>query len=66
MIKARTKSGLIILGLESENIRLLIDHHPMLVNLSEVGGTDRVLIMYGETKDDIVQEIMEASNGEDK
>jgi hypothetical protein len=62
MLKARTNSGTFILGLDAENIARLKEGKPILVSLAEIGGTDDVLIMYGDTIDAIKQEL-EKSTG---
>lgn len=53
MLRARLNNGVYILGLDSENIRRLKDDHPILISLAELGGTDDVLIVAGETLADI-------------
>jgi hypothetical protein len=61
MLKARTNSGTFILGLDAENIARLKEGKPILVSLAEIGGTDDVLIMYGDTIDAIKQELEKAT-----
>lgn len=57
MIRARASNGVFILGIEKENVRRLKNGQPILVSLLELGGTDDVLIMYGETLEDIKKEL---------
>ena len=57
MLKARTNTGLFILGLDAENIRRLTSGQPIIVNLAEIGGTDDVMIIAGDTLADIKQEL---------
>jgi hypothetical protein len=64
MLRARTSDGLFILGLDAENIRRLMAGEPVLVSLAEMGGTDDVMIMAGETLDDIKRELETASGQE--
>jgi hypothetical protein len=64
MIRARTSNGVFILGLDAENIRRLQAGQPILVSLAELGGTDDVLIMAGETQADIQAELEKASGHE--
>lgn len=62
MLCARTTEGLFILGLDAENVRRLQLGQPIMVNLSKLGGTDDILIMVGETLEDI-QETLETGFG---
>ena len=62
MIKARLSSGVIILGLKIDNIRLLKEGKPIPLHLAELGGHDEILIMYGETPEAIIAEL-EAGTG---
>ena len=57
MLKARTNEGTFILGLDAENIKRLQAGKPILLSLAEIGGTDDILIMYGETIDDMEREL---------
>jgi len=62
MLRARLSSGMFILGLDAENIRRLTNGQPIVVSLAELGGSDDVAIMYGETLDDIKRDL-EAAQG---
>lgn len=57
MLRARTSDGSFILGLDAENVRRLKKGKPILVRLPEMGGTDTVLLMYGETLADVRREL---------
>ena len=57
MLKAHFTNGVFLLGLDADNIRLLKDGKPILVSLAEIGGTDDVMIMYGNTLTDIQIEL---------
>lgn len=61
MLRARTSNGVFILGLDAENIRRLKAGKPILVSLAEMGGTDDVMIMAGDTLEDIKNELESAS-----
>ncbi len=61
MLRARLSSGEFILGLDAENIRRLQAGQPIVVSLAELGGTDDVIIMAGNTLADIQRELETAS-----
>jgi hypothetical protein len=61
MLRARFSNGVFCLGLDAENIRRLQQGQPILVSLAELGGTDDVLIMAGETLEDIAKELEKAT-----
>jgi hypothetical protein len=60
MLIARASNGMMILGVDAENIKRLKQGKPILKALSQFGGVDDVLIIYGETLDDIKRELEEA------
>ena len=62
MLKARTSNGVFILGIDAENVKRLMNNKPILVSLAELGGKDDVMIMYGDTLEDIAKEL-ERSTG---
>lgn len=64
MIRARASNGTFILGICAENVKRLKEGKPILVSLAELGGTDDVLIVYGDTPQDILRELREASGSE--
>lgn len=49
------------LGLDAENIRRLTNGQPIHIELEQLGGTDKILIMAGETLADVAKEIEEAT-----
>lgn len=57
MLRARLNNGPFILGIDAENVRRLQAGKPIIVSLAELGGTDDVVIMYGETLADIQKEL---------
>ena len=61
MLRARMNDGTFILGIDAENVKRLKDGQPIIVCLSELGGMDDVLIMYGDTLQDIKNELERAS-----
>lgn len=63
MLRARMNDGVFILGIDAENVNRLKNGQPILVCLAELGGTDDVLIIYGETLKDIQNEL-EAATGQ--
>ena len=63
MLKARLSNGLFILGIDAENVKRLQGGKPIMVSLAALGGTDDIVIMYGNTLDDIKTEL-ESSSGE--
>ena len=61
MLRARMNNGAFILGIDAENVDRLKNGQPILVCLAELGGSDDVLIMYGDTLQDIKNELERAS-----
>jgi hypothetical protein len=61
MLRARMSNGVFILGLDAENLKRLKAGKPILVSLAQIGGKDDVLIMYGDTIQDIKKELESAS-----
>jgi hypothetical protein len=62
MIRARLNNGHFVMGIDAENVRRLKDGKPILIDLKAMGGTDVVVLMYGNTMSDIVREL-EKANG---
>jgi hypothetical protein len=65
MIKFVTQSKdgakVIGLGLEAENINRLIDGQPIAFDMAELGlPGQKILIMYGESQDDIKQQLRDS------
>lgn len=63
MLRARLSNGLFILGIDAENVRRFKEGKPIMVSLAELGGSDDVAIMYGETLEAIAAEL-QSSSGE--
>lgn len=61
MIRARLSDGTFILGIDAENVRRLKSGQPIRVDLKQLGGTDVVAIVYGDTLDEITRELERAS-----
>ena len=61
MLRAVTHRGDFVFGLDAENVRRLTEGFPIVVSLDELGGKGTVLIVYGETLDDIKQDLEEAT-----
>lgn len=57
MIKAR-KGDAVIFGLDANNIERLKAGHPIPIHMEDIGGgvVRHIMIMYGETMGDIVNE----------
>jgi len=60
MLIAKATNGMMILGIDAENVRRLKAGQPILKSLTQFGGTDDVLIVYGETIDDIKRQLEKA------
>jgi hypothetical protein len=63
MLKARMSNGMFVLGIDAENVKRLTTGKPIVVSLAEIGGTDDVMIMYGETLDALKKELEAATGG---
>jgi len=61
MLRARFSNGVFCLGLDAENIKRLQAGQPILVSLAELGGTDDVMIMAGETVQSMVEQLEKES-----
>lgn len=59
MIRARI-GDTVILGVDAENVRRLKKGKPIDVDLAALGGGNRVIILYGDTLQDIMKELEEA------
>ena len=56
MLRARLSNESFLLGIDAENVRRLKAGQPIVIDLRSMGGHDTVLIVYGETLDDIAKE----------
>lgn len=63
MIRARLNNGTFLLGIDAENVKRLKAGKPIVVSLAELGGKDDVMICYGETMADIIQELERVNGG---
>ena len=61
MLRARLSNGAFVLGIDAENVRRLKKGQPIIIDLTVMGGHDHVLLMYGNTLDDIRKEIEAAA-----
>lgn len=58
MLKAKA-DNLLIFGISGENVKRLKEGQPILVDLEEMNleGSERLLIFYAETEDDLVKKV---------
>lgn len=61
MIRARLSNGTFVFGIDAENVKRLRLGKPIVIDLAELGGTDKLCIMYGTTMADILREMEEAT-----
>lgn len=59
MIRARLSNGSYLMGLDAENIKRLTNGQPIEIDLTPLGGRDKVLLVYGETMQAILDELEE-------
>ena len=57
MLKLKTKDNKILLGIDSENVKRLKQGKPIRVKGSEIGIENDIYIAYGETIQDILNEL---------
>lgn len=61
MIKATMQSkegkNILLLGLSEENVKRLKENKPIHINGSEIGLSNDVIIMYGETEEHLYKEL---------
>jgi hypothetical protein len=60
MIQVRLSNGDFLFGIDAENVKRLQAGDPMVFDMTKLGGTDKLLIMYGDTMADIVKELEDA------
>ncbi|MDD5370515.1 MAG: hypothetical protein PHQ40_15640 [Anaerolineaceae bacterium] len=51
---------LYVFGLDAENIKRLLQKQPIIVPLSNLGGTGSVVIMAAPTMDEVIKDVEEA------
>lgn len=61
MLRASLTNGTFLLGLDAENVRRLKSGRPIVVDLTDLGGKDKVMIIYGETLQAIMRELEDAT-----
>ena len=57
MIRAKMSNDTFLFGLDAVNIFRLMDGQPIHVDLREMGGTDRFVILFGATYEDVLDDI---------
>lgn len=57
MIVAQLSDGRYVIGVDAENVRRLTAGQPMVIDLSKLGGTDSMCVIYGPTLDDVRQQL---------
>lgn len=58
MIYAQLSDGDWLLGIDAENVRRMKAGRPLRIELKRFGGTNNVIIMYGETLSEIHAELV--------
>jgi hypothetical protein len=64
MVKSKLSDGSMLLGLSKMNVERLVEGKPIMFDGKQFGWPSRVIIMYGETEEKIVEEIMRYSGTE--
>ena len=64
MIRARLSNGTFVFGLDPVNIARLMEGQPIEVDLTELGGTDTFLLMFGISPQHIVDQLREATGSD--
>jgi hypothetical protein len=57
MLHVHTVTGLLIIGIDNENVKRMKDGKPLVIDLSNYGPTTKVMVMHGRTMDDVRQEL---------
>lgn len=60
MLIARFADGRFVIGIDARNVELLKQGKPMKIDLVNFGGQDDVLLMYGQTLEEVVRELERA------
>lgn len=63
MIKAKIDGKLLLLGLSNQNLKQLKKGHPIHIFGKEFGIEEDIMIIWGRTEQDIVDEISPMING---
>lgn len=61
MIRARLSDGTFLFGIDAENVKRLKGGKPLNLDLRQLGGTEQVVVIYGETMQEIVDELEKAT-----
>jgi hypothetical protein len=59
-IDKQGKSSIVLLGLSEGNLELLKAKKPIVVDMTELGGTGKIILMYGQTEADIMADLQKA------
>jgi hypothetical protein len=62
VVKAKMTDGSMLLGLSKMNIERLMEGKPIKFEGKDVGHPGDIIIMYGETEEKIVEEILRHSD----
>jgi hypothetical protein len=57
MLYGRLSNGYGFIGVDQENIKRLTDGQPILMDLGKIENPKKVVIYYGETLDDILNDL---------
>lgn len=63
MLRAKLSDGTFLMGLDRVNINRLTKGEPIAIALQPMGGTDTIIIMFGETLADIKTQWEKANHG---
>lgn len=63
MLRARLSNGDFLFGIDAENVKRLKAGKPLVIDLTLMGGRNKLMICYGETLADIKRE-WEAVSGQ--
>lgn len=61
MIIALLDDGRFVVGIEERNVEMLKAGRPMLIDLRKCGGTDQIMVAYGNTLPELLKELERAS-----
>jgi hypothetical protein len=60
MLHVHTVTGLLVIGIDDENVNRLKDGKPLVIDMSNYGPTSKVIVMHGRTMGDVRQELEKA------
>lgn len=60
MIRARLSDGRFLLGIDANNVQKMKEGKPLVVDLSDHGGVDCFIMVYGDTLADVLKDITDA------